>query len=106
MGNSPDDKISQLEKLMELDSSDPTGWFMLGKLYLDAGRHAEAAAAFQKAIKQDPDYSAAYRMAGDAYRLGGNVQEARATYEKGIEVAERRGDLQTMKEMKVFLGKL
>jgi len=100
-----EEKIVQLEKLLEMDP-DATGCFMLGKLYLDAGRNEDAAAVLHKAIELKPDYSAAWRLAGDAWRKAGDEDKARETYRKGIEVAEAKGDLQTVKEMTAFLRKL
>ena len=99
------EKITQLEKLLVADP-EPTGFFMLGKLYLDAERWADAANALEKALKLNPEYSAAWRLAGDAARKAGDNVRAAAIYRKGIEVAEARGDLQAAKEMGVFLRKL
>lgn len=101
----PEEKIAQLETLLE-DDPEPTGYFMLGKLYLDVERHGDAAAALEKSLELNPGYSAAWRLAGDAHRKGGDKDKARETYRKGIEVAEANGDLQTVKEMKAFLAKL
>lgn len=100
-----EEKIVQLEKLLEMDP-DPTGYFMLGKLYLDVARHGDAAAALEKSLELKPGYSAAWRLAGDAHRKAGDKDKAARTYRKGIEVAEANGDLQTVKEMKAFLAKL
>lgn len=106
MSMSPEDKIAQLEKLLEIDPEDNLGWFMLGKMYLDVKRHQDAAAAFEKCLELKPDYSAAWRFCGDAYRLAEQPTKAREVYEKGIAVAEKNGDLQTVKEMQAFLKKV
>lgn len=99
-------KITQLKKLLDLDPNDETGYFMLGKLYLDNKQYTEGAEAFEKAIALNGDYSAAYRHAGDCYRLAEQTEKAREVYNKGIDVAQKRGDLQTAKEMQVYLRKL
>lgn len=99
------EKITQLEALLEADP-DPTGLFMLGKMYIDAERFTDAADALQRAIEMKPDYSAAWKLAGDAWRKAGDNDKARETYRKGIEVANARGDLQTVREMTAFLNKL
>lgn len=101
-----EEKIRQLEHLLTMEPDDATGFFMLGKLQLDAGQLEKAAASLEKCISLKPDYSAAYRFCGDAYRRLENAPRAREVYERGIAVAEQRGDLQTVKEMKAFLGKL
>ncbi len=100
------EKIIQLEKLLELDPQDSTGYFMLGKLYLDAGENLKAAGALERCLEIKPDYSAAWRLCGDAYRKADDTEKAKNTYRRGIEIAEKNGDLQTVKEMKAFLGKL
>ncbi len=105
-GFSAEEKIEQLRSLVEADPSDHLGFFMLGKLYLDVDRPADAAAQFESCIRLKPDYSAAYRLLGDAYRKAGDTGKARDVYTRGIKVAEGNGDLQTVKEMKAFLSKL
>ncbi|MGH7267302.1 MAG: hypothetical protein ACREMB_20975, partial [Candidatus Rokuibacteriota bacterium] len=54
----------------------------------------------------EPDYSAAHRGLGRALERAGRLDEARAAYALGLEVATRTGDLQTRKEMEVFLRRL
>jgi uncharacterized protein HemY len=103
---SPEDKIKQLENLVEADPEDHLGFFMLGKLYLDTKQYEEAASRFERCLELKPDYSAAWRFAGDAHRLADQREKAREVYERGIEVANANGDLQTVKEMQAFLRKL
>lgn len=99
------EKITQLEALLEADP-DATGFFMLGKLYLDAENYAAAVEVLRRAIELKPDYSAAWKLAGDAWRKAGDKDKARETYRKGIEVADARGDLQTVREMTALLKKI
>lgn len=104
--STPDDqKIAQLQALVDADP-DPTGLFMLAKLLIDAGRHDEAATAAHRAVTMKPDYSAAYKLWGDALRKAGRTVEAAAVYRDGIARAEARGDLQTVREMKALLAKI
>lgn len=106
MSLSPEEKIHQLEKLLEGDEQDFTGYFMLGKLCVDAELYPRAVQALDKCLAIKPDYSAAWRMLGDAHRKAGDEARAREVYEEGIRVAEARGDLQTVREMQAFLRKL
>ena len=58
-------------------------------------------------IRLKPDYSAAHRGLGRALERAGRREETRAAYRKGLEEAARRtGDLQTKKEIEVFLRRL
>ncbi len=102
----PQEKIARLEALVEMDPEDYLGYFLLGKLYLDTDQYARSAEMLEKCLELKPDYSAAWRFCGDAWRKSGDLNRARATYERGIVVAEANGDLQTVKEMKALLGKL
>ena len=106
MSFTTEEKIQQLVKIVALDPADHLGHFMLGKMYLDAGRFEDGASEFEKTLELRPDYSAAYRLCGDCYRKAGNVAKAQKAYETGIAVAEKNGDLQTVKEMQVFLRKI
>ncbi len=55
------------------------------------------------AVRIKLDYTAAYRDLGRAWLECGDAQAASEALERGIEVAERTGDLQTQREMEVFL---
>ena len=53
-----------------------------------------------------PDYSAAHRGLGRALERTGQTAEAIIAYKQGLEVATKNGDLQTVKEIEVFLRRL
>ncbi|MGZ5584774.1 MAG: tetratricopeptide repeat protein [Usitatibacter sp.] len=80
--------------------------FSLGMHYLGAGDAARAAAHLRRAVEQDPDYSAAWKLLGKALERGADSQGAMAAYRDGIAAAARRGDKQAGKEMAVFLKRL
>ncbi len=54
----------------------------------------------------DPGYSAAWKLYGKVLAEQGLTDEAIQAYEKGITLAESRGDIQAAKEMRVFLKRL
>jgi hypothetical protein len=68
-----------------------------------AGRAAEHA---RIATELEPEYSAAWRLLGQAQAALGHTRDAMATFERGIEVAQQRGDRQVQKEMQVFLNRI
>ena len=80
--------------------------FSLGAEYLKAGDPATAAAHLREAVAKDPGYSAAWKLLGKALAESGAGAEALAAYERGIAVAETRGDKQAAKEMTVFARRL
>jgi predicted Zn-dependent protease len=80
--------------------------FSLGNEYLKAGDPASAAAHLREAVTRDPGYSAAWKLLGKALAEGGAADGALEAYERGIAVAEARGDRQAAKEMTVFARRL
>jgi predicted Zn-dependent protease len=80
--------------------------FSLGQALLAHGDTAGAARALREAVAFDADYSAAWKLLGRALDAGGDAAGAAAAWERGIEVASRRGDQQAEKEMRVFLRRL
>jgi hypothetical protein len=57
-------------------------------------------------VAQDPHYSAAWKLLGKAQLADGETDAARAAWQRGIDVAETRGDKQAAREMRVFLRRL
>ncbi len=80
--------------------------FTLGDLCLKADEPATAAEHLAEAVRQKPDYSAAWKLYGRALVAAGKAQEAEAVFEEGLSVAEARGDMQAVREMQVFLRRL
>jgi len=100
------DRIAEFKEVAELMPDDPVVRFGLAGAYLDAGQPENAAEVYREAIRLKPDYSAAHRGLGRALERAGRIAEARAAYQQGLEVATRTGDLQTGKEIEVFLRRL
>jgi Flp pilus assembly protein TadD len=80
--------------------------FSLGTEYLKGADFEAAAAHLAAAVEKDPGYSAAWKLLGNALARSGRLEEALATYRKGIEVADKKGDKQAAKEMAVFARRL
>ena len=100
------DRIAEFKEVAELMPDDPVVRFGLAGAYLDAGLADDAVAEYRQAVRLKPDYTAAYRGLGRALEKAGRPEEARAAYAQGLEVAGRTGDLQTKKEIEVFLRRL
>jgi len=66
-------------------------------------RADEAADAFRRALAAKPDYTAAQRDLGLSLLAAGKPAAAAEVFRAGIALAERTGDLQTGREMAVFL---
>ena len=100
------DRIAAFKEVAEEMPDDPEVRFGLAGAYLDAGQVENAVDEYRETIRLKPDYSAAHRGLGRALERAGRVAEAKAAYQQGLEVATRNGDLQTVKEIEVFLRRL
>jgi Tfp pilus assembly protein PilF len=80
--------------------------FSLGSALLKDGDVTGAIEHLAEALRQDPEYSAAWKIYGKALQASGDSVAAIEAYERGIAVAERKGDKQAAKEMTVFLKRL
>lgn len=102
----PQSVISNLEKLLSQGRESALLRFSLGNEYLKLREIWVAIFHLNRALELDPNYSAAWKLLGMALAEGGLLNQARDTYLRGIEVAQRRGDQQAVKEMTVFARRL
>ena len=100
------DRIAEFKEVAEIMPDDPVVRFGLAGAYLEAGQVENAVREYEETIRLKPDYSAAHRGLGRALERAGRREDAQAAYRKGLEVATRTGDLQTKKEIEVFLRRL
>tara|TARA_R110000868_G_scaffold124169_2_gene328398 strand:- start:231 stop:548 length:318 start_codon:yes stop_codon:yes gene_type:complete len=95
-----------LEKMLAKGIDNALLRFGLGKGYLDAGELARAAEHLQHCVQFDPQYSAAWKLLGQALNKQGLIDQARAAWTQGLRVADEKGDKQAGKEITVFLKRL
>ncbi len=95
-----------LELMLQRGQDSPLLRFSLGSECLKAGDYLAAVGHLRQAVEQQPAYSAAWKLLGEAYVKSGSVERAAEVYRQGIEAARRQGDLQAAREMTVFLGRL
>jgi len=98
--------IENMEKMLQAGNDNPLLRFTLGSAWLKEGDADRAVEHLREAVAQDPEYSAAWKLYGKALAEAGDIQAAIEAYQRGIEVAERKGDKQAGKEMAVFLRRL
>jgi uncharacterized protein HemY len=99
-------RSDMFRKLMEKDPKNPMILYSLGNELFKEEHYAEARDLLQRAIENKPDYSVAYRMLGRAHFELHENSEARSVFLKGKAVAQENGDLQTVKEIDVFMRRL
>ncbi len=93
-------------ELLKRDPDNPMILYSLGNELFKEGEYAEARDHLKRAVENKPDYSVAYRTLGRVHFELGEKAEARRVFADGREVAERNGDLQTVKEIDVFVRRL
>ncbi len=98
--------IEQFEGLLARGQDNALLRFGLGNAYIKEGKPAQAVEHLRAAVQFDAGYSAAWKLLGKALTEAGETDAAMAVYEKGIRIAEDKGDIQAAKEMKVFLKRL
>lgn len=100
---------NRVEILKQMVSQDPNNGFArygLAMEYANSGQLKEAVAEFRTVLQHDETYAAAYYHGGQALEKLGQIEEARALYEKGIEATTRKGDLHTRAEIEAALSLL
>lgn len=100
---------NRLELLTQMVGQDPNNAFArygLAMEYSNSGDFKKAIAEFRTLIERDENYAAAYFHGGQAFEKLGEIDQARALYEKGIEITTRKGDLHTRSEIEAALSLL
>jgi predicted Zn-dependent protease len=102
----PQDLTANLEALLAKGNDAPPLRFALATRYLASGDAAAAVRHAQACVGLDADYSAGWKVLGQAQTAAGDKLGAAESYRRGIAVATARGDKQAAKEMQVFLRRL
>lgn len=95
--------INNLLAMLERGQDNALLRYSLSNEYFKAGEWDQAVLHATKATEQDSAYSAAWKLLGKALLKSNRGNEAADVLERGIAVAEDKGDVQAAKEMRVFL---
>lgn len=96
----------KLEQMLLAGSDNVMLRYALASQLLKEGLPDEAIVHLETALNKDPSHSASWKLLGKALTAAGQIERAKAIYRNGIAVAERRKDMQAVKEMNVFLKRL
>lgn len=99
-------RVEMFSKLLDRDPENPMVLYSLGSELFKEERFEEARNHLSKAVENKPDYSVAYRALGRSLYELGEDEEALRVFERGREIAQSNGDLQTVKEIDVFTKRL
>ncbi|MFP6617317.1 MAG: tetratricopeptide repeat protein, partial [Candidatus Hydrogenedentota bacterium] len=100
------DRIGVFLEVLGMDPDDPVATFGLGKAYVQLGEYENAIPHLSHAAEVQKDFSAAYLDLGKCYEFLDRPDEAQETYQTGITIASRKGDLMPMREMERRLKSL
>jgi Fe-S cluster biosynthesis and repair protein YggX len=100
------ERIEQFRQLCQQDPGNDMAHFSLGGALAQAGRHAEAAAAYLKCTEITPEFSKAYQLAASSLIEAGETERAVAVLERGYRVASEQGDLMPKKGIVELMKKI
>ena len=90
-GTPPNDRLQQLQRMLEKSPDDPFLLYGIGMEHKKAGDEARAIEFFNRTITADPGYCYAYYQRGLVCESRGDEAGARLAYEEGIVAARRKG---------------
>ena len=102
----PESRLEMLKQYVSANPNDSFARYGLAMEYANSGDAGTALAEFKKLIEINPDYTAAYQMAGQTLLKAGREDEARAMLEAGVESAVRSGNGHARNEMQGMLDEL
>ncbi len=98
--------IDNLEAMLATGKETALLRYSLGAEFLKIDDFSKAITHLRQAVHLDPEHSAAWKLLGKAYTGAQRMDDAIDAYTRGIAIAEKKGDVQAAKEMKVFLRRL
>ncbi len=84
-------RIEQLKVLIDKDPNNPLGRYGLANELFKSELFEDAIIEINEYLKLKDDEGAVYRMLAECYVKTGNIEEAKQTYQKGVEAANRHG---------------
>lgn len=99
-------RIDILKQMVAQDPKNTFARYGLAMEYANTGNLEQANTEYRQLIETDENYAAAYYHGGQTLEKLGRLDEARAVYEKGIEVTTRKGDAHTRSEIEAALSLL
>ena len=100
---------NRLDALKQMVAQDPSNSFArygLAMEYANSGQPGEAVTEFKTLLSHDDTYVAGYFHAGQSLEKLGQLEEAKAMYERGIDACKKKGDSHTRAEIEAALSLL
>lgn len=93
----PDNAIEQLGRAKELNPREPEVRWYLGNSYYRKGLYVKAAEELELAVRLGAERSEVYGSLGDAYTKAGELEKAEVAYQRVVESASDRNQLEIAK---------
>jgi tetratricopeptide (TPR) repeat protein len=100
------DRIEQLRAFIARSPDDPFPRYALGLELKGKGDAAGATAELEELLRRRSDYLAAYLQLGMLQQSLGRMDDARAVFERGRELARTQGNSHTLSELTSALESL
>ena len=97
------DRLDALRMLLQQDPKNRLARYGLAMELANQGNPEGAVAEFRALIEANPDYAYAYFHCAQMLEKLDRLDEARETYQQGIDVAERAGDSHALAELQEAL---
>lgn len=94
--------IDALEAMIERGQDGAMLRLTLGRAYRERGELQTAERHLAEAVRQKPDYAAAWKNLAQCQEAAGRDEAAGESFRLGLEAARANGDMQLVKEMEVF----
>ncbi|HKX00255.1 MAG TPA: tetratricopeptide repeat protein [Bryobacteraceae bacterium] len=101
-----ENRLELLKNLVAQNPGDSFARYGLAMAYASAGDYTQAIDEYARLIEINRKYVAAYYHQGQALEKLGRIDDARAIYKRGIEVAAEIGDQHTKSELEAVLDVL
>lgn len=92
-------RMGMFKQVLEIDPDDLLANHGMGSAFVELEDYESALPFLRKALEIKPSHTVAYVALGKALEALGDKDAALKTYEDGIAVASKRGDMTPMKEM-------
>src|ERR1700722_38606 len=99
-------RMEILKRMLAQNPADAFARYGLAMELVKSGQLEDAVAEFTSLLEHNPNYAAGYFHGGQVLEKLGNVEQARAFYEKGVEVTGRTGDQHARSELQAALDML
>src|SRR5947209_19349018 len=96
-------RIDILRGMVAANPADSFARYGLAMEFVKSGKLQDAVEEFRQLLAANPNYPAAYFHGGQTYEKLGDLDQARAMYQKGIEVTTAMGDQHTRSELQAAL---